>query len=218
MRLFLASHDFGNQADKLRQMVGPNRQALIITNARDYVSPAEKASVLQRKILLFARAGFTAIELDLRSYFDRKAALAQFIDRYQPGLIYAIGGNVFLLRIALKASGMDEILAEKLRGDALVYGGGSAGAMVTAPILGVYDDLDDSSLVVHSIYHRPPVMRGLHLIDEYIVPHVDHPTLGQNCSLRQDKIRQLGAHPILLRDEQVYIVEESKSNPQPMLQ
>lgn len=54
MRLFLASHDFGNQADKLCQMVGPNRQTLIITNARDYVSPAEKPSVLQRKIQLFA--------------------------------------------------------------------------------------------------------------------------------------------------------------------
>lgn len=211
MRLFLASQDFGNHAATLRKMVGPNRKTLIITNARDYASVDEKQELMNRKTRLFEEADFIVAKLDLRKYFGKTAELEKFIDEYNPGLIYAVGGNVFLLRTALHASGMDEILIRKLKSDKLVYGGGSAGAMVTAPKLTVYADTSDSLRTPEIVYGLPAITKGLNFIDGYIIPHVGHPELGLNCEKRQQKVLQIHGQPIMLNDSQVYLVDNKEN-------
>ena len=46
MRLFLASHDFGNYKDELLKLMGVGRRALMIANARDFCAEDERKSVV----------------------------------------------------------------------------------------------------------------------------------------------------------------------------
>ena len=80
MRLFLASQYFGNHADRLSDMVGENRKALVITNARDY----RENKSLDAKRKLFKQNNLDFQELDLREYFGKSDELRLFIDDYQP--------------------------------------------------------------------------------------------------------------------------------------
>ena len=115
MRLFLASEELGGHADALRRMAGEGRKALFITNAHDYYEPERRVEYVDRKSRCLIDAGFEVTELDLRKYFDKAEELKAFVDDYVPDVVFSIGGNVFLLRTAMKLSGMDEIIKEGVR-------------------------------------------------------------------------------------------------------
>lgn len=212
MRLFLASQDFGRHADVLRKMTNNNRKVLVITNARDYAPQDTKEELMARKTKLFASEGFDITELDLRKFFHRSVALERFIDQHCPGLVYAVGGNVFLLSTAMHASGFNEIIARKLQQDELIYGGGSAGAMVAASDLRVYETGEEANIQNASeTYGLTPITRGLGLIDSYVVPHVGHPKLGLDCEARLQNILKISARPIMLNDNQVLVVNNDRN-------
>ena len=130
MRLFLASSELGNFPNRLRRLAGSNRRVLIIRNARDYRPEDYVAGILGDKTALFLEYGFDPQVLDLRQFFDRPGALEEYLDQYDPGIIYCLGGNPFILNAALSMSGMDKIIRRALLADAIVYAGESAGIMV----------------------------------------------------------------------------------------
>jgi len=93
------------------------------------------------------------------------------LKKRSPVLIsWAVGGNAFLLRRAMRQSGFDQIIGELLRDDALVYGGFSAGAVVVTPSLKGIDIMDDPQQLAPG-YDENILWDGLGLVDFSIVPH-----------------------------------------------
>lgn len=207
MKIFLSSRNFGQHATDLRTLVGDNRRTLLITNARDYKSPADRQAVVTEKLALFRQEGFEAEELDLREYFAKDPAeLEELVSKYDPGLIFCIGGNVFLLATALVISGLDGIIRRRLASDLSVYGGNSAGAMVTARDIEVYERDELKVEEVGAYYGMEAVTSGLGLIDQYIIPHADQPDRTKITQFYRQQISKIGETPIFLGEDDVYII------------
>jgi dipeptidase E len=198
----------GDHPEYLVSLVEPGRPAAVIANGIDYGSPEERDEGVRREIDALAELGIDAEELDLRTYFDRPELLARDLRRY--GLVWLRGGNVFLLRHALAASGGDGVLSSLLKEDALVYGGYSAGPCVLGPTLRGFEIVDDPG-EVPSIYGVPPVWEGLDVLDYVIVPHVhspEHPET-ERCAAVADRLRAGGVPHRTLRDGQAIVVDGS---------
>lgn len=205
MRLFLASQDFGNHADRLSEMVGKNRKALVITNARDYKE--DKGLDVKRK--LFKQNNLDFQELDLRNYFGKSDELRSFIDDYQPGLVVLTGGNMFLLRRALYQSGFDEILKKDIRNNKYVLAGYSAGSIVVGPDLHGFKQLDNPYLVLPG-YQEEIVWDGLGLIDILVLPHADSPKYSQKIADASDLFGRKNWRHVVLNDSDVFVVDDGK--------
>ncbi len=207
MKLFLSSQDLGNFAEDLRELVGKNRKTLLITNARDYKDSQARAERVAEKMQILQQAGFQVQELDLRKYFSKDPTeLKAFVDKYDPGLVYSMGGNVFLLGTALKISGMDDILRQYLAEDRTVYAGHSAGAMVASKDIETYERDDLKIEEVGAYYGIESVTDGLGLITEYIIPHANRPERKQVTKFYQNQAAKIGAEVVVLNDGDVYIV------------
>ncbi|MCR5832886.1 MAG: Type 1 glutamine amidotransferase-like domain-containing protein [Candidatus Saccharibacteria bacterium] len=208
MRLFLTSHDFGDYQNELLSLMGSGRKALIITNARDYYPDEKRASDVSSKLAVMMQAGIEAKELDLRAYFGKQDELAAFIDSYRPDLIFAIGGNVFLLAAACHLSGFDKIVRNDLKQDKYVYGGNSAGAMLAADTLKYYGHDHLMPEAVPEIYGVDPIYSGLGLIDQYIIAHADIPDHAEATKLYKERIEKAGLKALLLNQRAAVVVDE----------
>jgi len=171
MRLYLSSYRVGDSAGSLLAMLGNGKRAALIDNALDLYS--DDAREMQRREVYDPAAELNALgigvtRLDLRRYFGRPEALETELRGYD--LVWVVGGNAFVLRRAMKASGFDDVITGMLDKDEIVYGGCGAGAVVAAPSLsgmGMFDDIDD----IPPGYDAETVWDGLGLIDHAIVPH-----------------------------------------------
>ena len=207
MRIFLASHNFGKHAEELRKLVGDNRKTLVITNARDYYDEEERRSSVAEKLEIFRREGFQAQELDLRAYFTKDPIeLDRFVKEYNPGLVFCIGGDVFLLATALAISGMDDIIWRRLEEDVTVYGGNSAGAMVTGHDIEIYERDDLKIEEVGAYYGIEAIANGLGLINQYIIPHADQPKCAKITKFYEEQFAKTGDEVILLGQDDAYII------------
>ena len=108
-----------------------------------------------------------ALGLDVTLVDVRAANAVHQLARYD--LVWVRGGNTFVLRKAFADTGADSTLTGLLRGDALVYGGYSAGPCILAPEIGFLQEVDDITVV------KKPVTTGLGLLDRPFVPHVASP-------------------------------------------
>ena len=90
------------------------------------------------------------------------------------GLVWARGGNSFLLRRALRQSGFESLLRESLAADAFVYGGYSGGIAVLAPTLRGIEIVNDP-LVAPPGYDPEPIWDGLGVLPFSIAPHYKSP-------------------------------------------
>ena len=170
MRLYLASHNLGPYTNELLELVGQGRKALFIENARDFYIDEKRADDLREKLAMLSELGFEVEELNLRDYFGKPNELRKFIDSYNPDLIYASGGNVFLLATAYYLSGFDKILREDLAEDKYVYGGFSAGIMVVCKTIKLYGHDYLVPERVPDIYGVDAVLDGIGLVDYQIIP------------------------------------------------
>lgn len=212
MKLFLSSHNFGDFANILQDMVGNNRRTLVITNARDDLKPAERAAKVSEKLSIFKQAGFDAEELDLRKYFSKlPEELEQFVDDYDPGLIFCIGGDIFLLATALNISGANDIIRRRLDKNQSVYGGSSAGSIVASDDVEIYERGEFEVESISSYYGVEAVTSGLGLIDQYIVPHADNEKFLGRTKFYRDQLKKIHAEQILLNDGDVYIVDGDRA-------
>ncbi len=175
MRLYLSSYRIGDRAGALLALLGGSGHAAIVANALDAVAPAVRQ--LHRDEVYDPQAQFRALgiaaeDLDLRDYFGRAGALRARLAEFD--LVWAMGGNAFILRRAMKQSGFDRVIIDVLDGDEIVYGGFSAGAVVAAPNLRGIELMDDPTAVPEG-YDPETVWEGLGLIDHAIVPHYRSP-------------------------------------------
>jgi dipeptidase E len=177
MQLYLSSYKLGSEPQKLKELVDVTRKVAVISSALDFSDEFErKQNSIQREIDDFLALGLQAEELDLRDYFERRDELEKKMGEY--GLIWAIGGNSFILRRAMRQSGLDELMKQYQSEDrqGFVYAGYSAGAVVAAPTLRGIELVDDPN-VVPATYEPEVIWEGLGLVNYSIAPHYrsDHP-------------------------------------------
>jgi dipeptidase E len=107
----------------------------------------------------------------LRPFFKNDKGLSELLGRYNK--IWLAGGNVFLLRRALRYTGTDKYLGNAARKNEIILGGESAGALVVGPTLKFSEmpsDEDSASYITEG-YEAPAIWEGLNLINYVPVPH-----------------------------------------------
>ena len=177
MRLYLSSYRFGSARDRLLALVPAGARVAVVSNALDLIPDESRRSYARNvhdPLAELAQMGLSPFDLDLRRWFGDAAGLERELAEVQ--MVWAVGGNAFLLRRAMAQSGLDAILRRRLAEDSIAYGGWSAGACVAGPTLrGV--DLMDAPDEVAAGYDPAPIYVGLGLVDFVIVPHFasDHP-------------------------------------------
>lgn len=208
MKLFLASRNFGSFVEILQDMVSDSRKTLVITNARDFLSDEERKRSVKEKLDLFREHGFEVEELDLRNYFaSLPERLEEYIMKYNPGLIYSIGGDMFMLATALNVSGMDEIIRRRVKSDKSVYGGSSAGSIIASNDIEIYERDELEVETIPSYYGVEAVTSGLGLIDNYIIPHVGVEKFAERTKFYEAQLQKIHAEYITLGENDVYILD-----------
>ncbi len=216
MRLYLSSHRLGERSGTLLALTGGPRVA-VIENGMDGVSPRLRQSLRQDGYEVAAELGSLGLvpsAVDLRAYFGRPAALRAELLRHD--LVWVGGGNVFVLRRAMRQSGFDEVIVELLESDAIVYGGAGAGAAVAAPSLEGMQLMHDAHEVPEG-YDAAMPTEGLGLVDHAIVPHFRSP--HPQSAAAERVVRCLGARGLryrALRDgEAIVWVEDRRRRVEP---
>ena len=207
MRLYLSSYQLGDHPSALSALVQGRRHGWVIMNALDGVAPERRRRDAQRQIVDLARLGLVAHELDLRDH-DPGSLAAAF---GQPDFLWVRGGNVFALRAALGRSGADTLIADRVRADALVYAGFSAGACVLAPDLSGLEACDSTQDAM-TAYGRID-FTGLGILDRPLVPHLNSPQHPECMALTEVAATYaLNDQPYwALRDGQALVIDGSNT-------
>jgi dipeptidase E len=166
MKLYLSSFLLGKEANRLGSLIHVPR-AVVVANALDNLSAVRKEH-LQGQLAELRKLGLEVAELDLREYFGAPHRLAQRLS--DVGLIWATGGNTFLMRRAMRYSGFDQYITGRKRDESLVYGGYSAGACVAGPTLRGVECVDLPYASADG-YAAEVIWDGLGLIHHSIAPH-----------------------------------------------
>jgi dipeptidase E len=202
MRLYLSSFGLGNRPEQLIALAGTGARAALIFNALDHNQPVRDHFAAGQRDALH-KLGFDTEEIDLRQFFGRPAALRDVL--HDKNLVWVNGGNVFILRRAMRQSGFDQIIRERLAADTLIYAGFSAGAVILAGSLRGLEITDDPEVV--PVGYEPAVpWDGLGILEFAIAVHYqsDHP----ESVLTDQEIAYYRAHNIrykALRDGEVLI-------------
>lgn len=171
MKLYLSSQKLGNFSDKLVELVGNNKNAVVIANALDDKPIAHRLNRVKREFDMLQSIGLNPKELDLRKYFDRGSDLQKALQ--DVSLIWIRGGNVFILRRAMVACEFDKYVLPLIKSGKIAFGGYSAGTTIACRDLFASELVDD----IYAIPDDYPVnivsTKGLNLIDFYLVPHYD---------------------------------------------
>ena len=171
MKLYLSSYRTGNNIDELLKWKEEHgNKIFVIPNAVDVFSDGErKTSGIQDKCKDLETLGFETQVLDLRNFFNKKEELVDYIKGVSA--FYVIGGNVFVLRAAMKMSGFDEILLELSKSEDYLYSGFSAGICVLAKDLHGIHLADEPEADPYQ--YGKIIWEGIGIIDYMPVPHFD---------------------------------------------
>jgi len=175
MKLYLSSFRIGNRSEKLVEMFGNNKKIAVIANAMDYLDDlVERKQRVQQSIAELTDLNLDAEEVDLREFFNKSNLLSGTLNKY--GGVRVRGGNLFVLRRAMRQSGFDDFILGKINDDNFVYGGYSAGVCVLTPDLHGAELVDDPSIIPDG-YEKEIIWEGLKILDYYFAPHYrsDHP-------------------------------------------
>jgi dipeptidase E len=207
MQLFLSSYRFGNYESGLLEIVGENAHVGVITNAKDYKNASERLTSVKDLFDSFSGIGITPHEIDLRRYFGSAEDTALELEKYD--FIWLAGGNTFVLRRALKYSGADTYITDRVRSNTLLYGGESAGAIVATPTLqGV--EFGDDPYVIPEGYVDEEIWDGLNLVPFCIVPHYESGWEGDERMI--DTLEAEGLPYKTLTDAQVLIISDDETD------
>lgn len=207
MRLYLSSFRMGDRFEELVAAVGGVGRVAVVSNAVDNIPAAAReayARNIHDPLQVFRDYGLEAFDLDLRQTFGRPAETAAALSGVR--LIWAVGGNTFLLRRAMFDSGLDQLIRRGVEAGEVIYGGWSAGAVVAAKDISGIEQMDAPDEVA-AVYGKPVIREGLGLVDELIVPHFqsDHPEADAALQTHLD-LTARGVPHRTLRDGEVIIV------------
>lgn len=198
MKLYLSSIRIPMPNELARLLGKPlnDVSVALIPNAKDYYSERARNFKVNNLISYMEQLELEVTVVDLRDYSEGdklKKKLAEF------DLIWAVGGNTFVLRYEMKRSGFDSIIKSLLE-DGIVYGGDSAGALVAGLSLAGIEAADEPE------FAEELIKDGISLVPFNILPHVDAPGLTDVLptfrALHQDE------NIIELKDSQAVIFED----------
>jgi dipeptidase E len=202
--LFLASASLPGKVEELTDLVGPHARVGVSANALDVAPRRERDEWLEREIRALGGAGLSPIELDLREYYAHPEAIVEVASALD--MVWATGGNVFVLRKAFRRSGFDRLLLARLDDNSLAYGGCSAGACICGSTLRGIELIDDAHAA------GPPIFEGLGLLDYSIAPHFGADgEIGQAILRLTRHFEETGTPYRALRDGQAIVVHDESS-------
>jgi dipeptidase E len=176
MKLYLSSYKIGNEPDKLLALFSGNRKVGYIPNALDFTGadPQRREKHVASDIQSLSDVGLQAELLDLKNYFGKENKLREKLQEL--GGVFISGGNVFILRQAMRLCGLDTVLEEYKNRQDFVYAGYSAAGCVLSPSLRGYAIVDDSTDFPYAD-QKETIWEGLGMIDHAFLPHFnsDHP-------------------------------------------
>jgi dipeptidase E len=205
MKLYLSSYRLGDQPERLIELVGDGTRAAIIFNACDQFE--DRLRVYDREERDLATLGFSADELDLRSYFSRPEALKGRLAELD--LLWVVGGNTFVLARAMNAARFSDAAAAPIQTNRLTYAGYSAGSCVTGPDLDGIHLMDDPTIIPEG--YDPLILTDpLGWIPWRIVPHwrSDHPE-APAAEVASSYMEERGLAHRTLRDGQAVVINQS---------
>lgn len=208
MRVFLSSYRAGKHDEELVKLLGGIKKFAYISNAKDYKTPKDRAGKIKENFEYWRSIGLEPEEVDLRPYFDKPGA-EKLLEAHD--FVWLAGGNVFLLRRALKYTGLDKLLCNKVRKNEIILGGESAGAIIMGPTL-KYSEVDtdeDSPNYLPDSYRKEIIWKGLNLITYVPVPHYKTPGyIGIDEYIENLKKNKIPYKPI--SDDQAIIINNDK--------
>ena len=126
MVLYLSSYKLGNKTTYLKNWIKKySNKILLIPNSRDakVQNNIEKENI-NENIKMLEDIGFEVTILDLKKYFNDSKSLNKELKDYNAFCV--IGGNVFVLRQAMKLSGFDKFLINNSSNKDILYIGDKA--------------------------------------------------------------------------------------------
>lgn len=202
MKLYLSSYRIPTPAD-LEDLVGKpfaDTRVALVSNAKDYYIPRAREIKVQDSKDYFAGLGVETIsEVDLRQYND-----ADELEKALRGhdMVWAMGGNTFMLRYEMKRSGFDAVI-RKLLAEGVVYAGESAGAIVAGTdLIGI--DLSDDSRFSEAV-----IMDGMALVAKFISTHTDNPMYAENSA--ESEAMHDPDTVVSLKDSEAYVVDDAEA-------
>ena len=120
MKLYLSSYRVGNETKILKDWNINYKKILVIPNALDiYADGERKTNGILDKCKDLQDLGFETEILDLREYFNKENELRAYLENYNS--FYVLGGNVFVLRQAMRLSGFDNYLQDISQSENYLY-------------------------------------------------------------------------------------------------
>ena len=167
MVLYLSSQKFGKDEFYLKEWINNhNNKILLIFNAMDAKGKEKINNNIKEDVSLLEKIGFDVNVIDLKEYFDKYAKLKQICKNYHAFCV--MGGNVFVLRQAMKYSGFDVFLKEINADDDYLYIGYSAGCCVLSEQLDILKTVDEPI----DFYNKGEIIYdGIGLISYTFIPH-----------------------------------------------
>lgn len=207
MKFYLSSYKLGTSSNELVRMMNSNKQIAVIPNALDFTNfnIEIKNGVIGDDVVSLENLGLDVQILDLRNYFGKVDSLRKKINEL--GAVFITGGNTFILRQAMRASGFELIFKEILARNDFVYSGYSAGICILANDLRAFQIVDNPSDKPYKEI-RVIVWEGLGYLDYVIIPHYksNHPESAAVDKL-VEHCQKNGIHFRTLRDGEVIIIE-----------
>lgn len=180
MRLYLSSFRLGTDPQHLVRLAPQGAHLAVVANAIDTEPPGERRQKVTGEIRALAALGLHATELDLREHAGAsRVQMRQVLSEFDG--LWVRGGNVFVLRAAMALSAADSAVVDLLAEDALVYAGYSAGPCVLAPSLDGLETVDDAD-APRRLGLGEPLMNGLGVLEDRVVPHVASPTHPESAA------------------------------------
>ncbi|MEM7110286.1 MAG: Type 1 glutamine amidotransferase-like domain-containing protein [Bacteroidota bacterium] len=196
----------GNKAEKLVELT-PGKTIGYVSNALDfsYADQASKQRHIASDMKSLEYLDLKLTLLDLTPYFHEKDLLKAKLKEL--GAIFISGGNVFVLRQAMKLSGLDEIIAQEELRDNFLYSGYSAAGCVLSPSLSVYQIVDDANETPYAEWNEI-IWEGLGLLDYAFMPHWDS-AHHESADMAKEIVlcQKKGIAYKAIRDGEVIIIE-----------
>jgi dipeptidase E len=205
MRLFLSSYRAGNYPEKLIELFGKSSKVAVITNANDDKTDQERKESVNEVMHFLKSLGFKPIEIDLKKYFKQANFSEKDVKKYQA--VWVAGGNTFLLVRALKQSGACKVISDMVRKNEIIYGGESAGAILTTRTLTGVQFGDDPNIIPKG-YNKEVIWDGLNFTSYHIVPHYRSEWVGAEDMIKE--IENNGLEYKTLTDSQAILIDGSK--------
>jgi dipeptidase E len=202
MKLFLSSGDIPSSLrENFLALVGKKVADIkfaLIENAADPYPDDTKGWMFDTR-KSFESLGMQVTFVDLRMHKEDPESLYLMLKEFD--VVWIGGGNTYYMRWLMKVSGFDTII-KKLLDEGIVYGGGSAGAILPCPVLEKFDVVDDPNAA-------PEVIKqGLGLIDFVIVPHWGDPEYQSRLDEIKNYYDALKRCPVVtITDNQAVVVD-----------